>query len=120
MTAITKTSLRSLPNTAPLEDIRAIYEDDGGLIIENFLTAEQVSAFNAETDAYVAAQIAGRKKREGDLAQLVDFHGDNTKRTRNLVNRSKTFREEILNRDLLHAVAEGGLLGPPPCTTFPP
>jgi len=109
MTAITKMPLRSLPNTTSIDELREIYEEDGGVIIKNFLTADQVSAFNAETDPYIAAQPAGRRKREGDHLQLVEFHGDNTKRVRNLINRSKTFREEILNRDLLHVVAGGGL-----------
>jgi len=109
MNSLAKQALQSVPNTATIDDIGAILDEDGGVVIKNFLTADQVRAFNTEIDPYVDAQPAGRRKRDGDHQVLIDFHGDNTKRTRNLVNRSKILREEILDHDLLHAVAGGGL-----------
>src|SRR5690349_7232507 len=50
MTTEAKAALRSVAATAPLAEILDIVAEDGGVIIENFLSAEQIARFNAEVE----------------------------------------------------------------------
>jgi len=49
---IPSTSIATLPATAPIEDILNIIERDGGLILTDFATPAQLSAIDAEVEAY--------------------------------------------------------------------
>lgn len=75
----------------------------GGIIIQEFLTPEQVHAFNLEIDPAVTALSAGTTHEEEGIP---GFHGANTKRLTNLVSCSKFFRDTILNDPLAHSIAD--------------
>jgi ectoine hydroxylase-related dioxygenase (phytanoyl-CoA dioxygenase family) len=102
-TADTKTALRSVPASTPVEDILAIVAEYGGVIIQEFLTRDQVSRFNAEVEPAMQALAPGSKRENEGIA---DFHGVNTKRLTNLVSLSKTFREEIIDHELVAPLAD--------------
>lgn len=103
----TQKALRSVASTAPTTEILDIVATDGGVIIKNFLTAEQIARFNAEVDEPMAALAPGSKH---DHELIAEFHGKNTKRLTNLVNHSRTFREEILDKDLVHDLCDAKFL----------
>jgi ectoine hydroxylase-related dioxygenase (phytanoyl-CoA dioxygenase family) len=102
-TATSTATLRRVPKTTPVSEILEIVDADGGIIIEGFLTADQVRSFNEEVQPAMDALGAGSKHDDEFVA---DFHGVQTKRLTNLVTLSKTFREEILEQDLIHDLGE--------------
>jgi ectoine hydroxylase-related dioxygenase (phytanoyl-CoA dioxygenase family) len=96
-------TLRRVPKDTPVADLLEIVNADGGLIIEGFLTQDQVRRFNEETQPALDALDAGSKH---DDELVADFHGNQTKRLTNLVTISRTFREEILEQDLIYSLGE--------------
>ncbi|MGY2491269.1 phytanoyl-CoA dioxygenase family protein [Cupriavidus sp. CP313] len=108
MNSMAKKSLRSLPSTAPVDEIRMIFDEDGGVILKNFITAEQVRAFNADIQPAMDELRPGCKQELQEL--MGEFHGVNTKRLTGVAKLSKTFREEILDVDALHALADATFL----------
>jgi ectoine hydroxylase-related dioxygenase (phytanoyl-CoA dioxygenase family) len=45
-------SIQSLPSSAPIQEILEIIERDGGVILTNLVTAEQLTAIDEEVDAF--------------------------------------------------------------------
>lgn len=77
------------PDARP-EDILEVLKRDGGLILENVLSNEQVAAVTREIMPYVEATTPGRD----------DFTGNLTTRTGALVARSPACRELVLNETI--------------------
>ncbi|MFI8510122.1 phytanoyl-CoA dioxygenase family protein [Streptomyces sp. NPDC085460] len=100
---ISEVSLRRIPASAPADEILAVFHEDGGVIIEGLLTPEQVERFNREIEQPLQELAAGSKHEDEFVAE---FHGKNTKRLTNLVTRSETFRREVIDHDLVHALAD--------------
>lgn len=96
-------ALRHVAPETSVEEILEIVEADGGIIIEQFLTEDQVRRVNEEIDGPLAALDAGSKHADEFAAA---FHGAQTKRLTNMVTLSPTFRNEIIDHDLLHALGE--------------
>ncbi|KAF2176153.1 PhyH-domain-containing protein [Zopfia rhizophila CBS 207.26] len=101
--AASKPTLRRVPRTTSAKDIVRIIQEDGGVIVEQFLLPEQVQSFNKELDPEIEKIPAG-SQHEND--SIVDFHGKQTKRPTRPINSSPTFRNEILNGDLSHEICE--------------
>lgn len=76
---------------------------DGAVIIKGLFTQDQVRRLNQEVNPTIDRLHVGSKHTE---EWLQDFHGDHTKRLNNVVSISKTFREEILENDLIHQCCE--------------
>lgn len=81
--------------TAP-EIVKSIIDEDGGVIIKG-LFAAQVDRFNADMEATVAGWAAGYDGPEW----MTEFAGKKTKRITQLVRRSKTFREEMIDHEIM-------------------
>ncbi|WKG05499.1 phytanoyl-CoA dioxygenase family protein [Mycolicibacterium sp. HK-90] len=96
-------NLKRLPHTADIADILSIVDRDGGVILEGLLSPDQVARFNADVDSALSALAPGGTHTD-ELVQ--EFHGANTKRLTNLVSRSRVFREEIINHDLVHRLCD--------------
>ncbi|MDR3017237.1 phytanoyl-CoA dioxygenase family protein [Delftia acidovorans] len=92
-------ALRTATTSTPIAEILRTLKEDGGVIIKNFLTQSQIDSFNAEIQGPMDALAPGSTH---EIELIAEFHGANTKRLTNLVTHSKTFREEILDRDLVH------------------
>lgn len=99
--------LRAIASTAPIDEILSILREDGGVIVKGLLTSDQVARFNAEIDPALQQLSAGSKH---DNEIVAEFHGRNTKRLTNLVSRSETFRREVIDHDLVHALADAVFL----------
>lgn len=101
MSAPTETTLRKITALAPIDDIMAIYREDGAVIIEGVLTPDEVRQFNEE----LAPGVDATKPAEGDDEFLVAFLGANTKRLDAVIN-SQLFREKLLDLDIVHDLTE--------------
>jgi ectoine hydroxylase-related dioxygenase (phytanoyl-CoA dioxygenase family) len=75
----------------------------GVLIVEGLLSKEQVKELNHELDKPMEAITSGSKH---NVDMIQDFHGRNTKRLTNVTTHSKIFRHQILENELVHAMAE--------------
>jgi hypothetical protein len=81
----------------------SIVAEDGGVILQDFLTPDQLSGLNREIDPHLtAARPGGEKGPDG----ATEFYGAYTKRLTKMPARSRTFREEVLDLDLLHDLGD--------------
>jgi ectoine hydroxylase-related dioxygenase (phytanoyl-CoA dioxygenase family) len=85
------------------EKIHNAMLEAGGVIIEGFLTQEQVTQVNCDLDGPLARIQMGAKH---DSETMQDFHGKQTKRMTDIVNHSKVYRYDILDMDLVHDICE--------------
>lgn len=100
---VEKPTLRRIaPGCSPGEILRIVRED-GGVIIEGFLSPDLLHRFNSELDPALQKTTAGSTHSDDFISS---FHGNNTKRLTNLVTRSPVFRSEILDHDWIHDIAE--------------
>lgn len=81
--------------TAP-EIVKRIIDEDGGVIIKGLFKA-QVERFNSDMDPIVSNWAAGYDGPEW----MKEFAGKKTKRITQLIRRSKTFREEMLDHEIM-------------------
>jgi ectoine hydroxylase-related dioxygenase (phytanoyl-CoA dioxygenase family) len=96
----------TIPRVKPSAGAAKIHElmlEYGGVIIEGFLSPAEVEQLNSDIDAPFEAIQHGSLS---DVEAMKDFHGDKTKRLTNLVTYSKVFRQDILNKELLHSILE--------------
>ncbi|MFF9012398.1 phytanoyl-CoA dioxygenase family protein [Streptomyces sp. NPDC014870] len=96
-------ALTSVANDTPAEEILKIVTRDGGVIIQGFLTQEQIARFNAEIEQPLRALAPGSTHEDEIVAA---FHGSNTKRLTNLVTHSATFRSEVIDHPLVHEISD--------------
>jgi ectoine hydroxylase-related dioxygenase (phytanoyl-CoA dioxygenase family) len=99
----TAQGLRSVSRDTPVEEVLEIVAADGGVIIKEFLKADQVARFNADIEPQMKALRPGSSHEDEFIAE---FHGSNTKRLTNLVTHSETFRNEIIDDDLVHEMLD--------------
>ncbi|KAJ5108259.1 hypothetical protein N7456_004934 [Penicillium angulare] len=95
--------IKRLSVTAGRDAILSAMEECGGVIIEGFLSPEQVQQLNTDIDPSMESLSAGSKHFDG---WTQDFHGSMTKRLTNLVTISPTFARDILDKDLVHDLCE--------------
>ena len=81
-------SLTHLPADAAIEDIMAVLDRDGALILDDMLTPAEADALSAEIRPYVEATEPGRD----------GFSGHKTTRTGALIARSPLSRKAVLDR----------------------
>ncbi|KAH0593198.1 hypothetical protein MHUMG1_08920 [Metarhizium humberi] len=89
-----------IPANAGADAIVQTLKDDGFVIIEGFISPEQAGRLNEEVDGHMETHPYITKPVGKAM-----FGGLN-KRRANLPEISKTFREDILNHELLHAIGE--------------
>lgn len=100
--------LRRLPVSAGVDTILDAYKHDGGVIIQGFLTAPQVERMNQE----VVLSLATKGPLQKSESPSAEFIGIRTKRLP-AVQHSRTFREEVLENDLIHTLCEKVLVQEP-------
>lgn len=104
-TNVLPTGVRCVPRETESAKIAQIIEEDGAVVIQRYITADQANRLNQELDPYLQKLIPS--------GQLVDLHdgikeflGHHTKRLTDLVQISKTWREEVINNDLMYAISD--------------
>ncbi|KAI9372982.1 PhyH-domain-containing protein [Aspergillus egyptiacus] len=99
---VTNTSrpvLRRLPMGAGADAIFQVLQEDGCVIIEGFLTPQQVKTFNKEVDPHL-------KKWEMGQGSMQETQLANMKQLSSLPLFSKTFRDDLMNHELLHEICK--------------
>lgn len=91
--------LETLPWGAPVGEVMAVMERDGGLVLSGALTDGEVGRVNAELDAVMEAR---RNGSTSDNPELREFWGHSTKRITNVVTLSRTYRERFLSSPVTH------------------
>jgi ectoine hydroxylase-related dioxygenase (phytanoyl-CoA dioxygenase family) len=86
------------------DSILSVLREDACVVIKDLLTEEQVRLVNEELQPVMDSIRPGSTLPDEEQRE---FYGHNTKRLNNLVTHSKTFREEILDNDLIHNICEG-------------
>jgi ectoine hydroxylase-related dioxygenase (phytanoyl-CoA dioxygenase family) len=85
--------------SAGADAIFAVLQEDGCVIIEGFLSPDEVKAFNSEIDPLMKKWELGQNSmQEGYLAGM--------KQLSSLPLFSKTFRDDLMNHELLHEICE--------------
>ena len=97
--------LEAVPSNTDTAAVMQILERDGAVILEDLLTEDQVARLNADLDSHLERHPTG-----GINSTALQFFGDRTKRFTNLVTLSKTFREEILEHDIVLRLTDAILL----------
>ncbi len=93
---------------APVDEVMALIRRDGGVILENALSEQQVERINADVDDEITKLQCGSIK---DDPYTRDFHGDRTKRLTNLITLSKTYREDFVDNDVTVAYVRAMFAG---------
>lgn len=102
MTKTTIPAVRRIDASEGPKAILRILDEDGGIIVRNFLSPEVVQQLNDEVDPYLNK---GGSKIDDEL--INGGLGVRTRYLNGLAKRSKTFRDKILNLPLIHGVCEG-------------
>ena len=106
------TALTTVSRNAGMEEILAMIERDGGVIVEDMIDPETLRLLNAELDESVANTAPGSRT---DDRLWKTFHGQSTVRFTRIATRSKTFVELLLHPTML-AWADNALL--PSCGSY--
>jgi hypothetical protein len=95
--------LQEVDRSTPVDEMAAVVHAEGGLIIKDFLTGDQVASIDDELAPAMRALAPG--STHDDWLQQ-QFHGTNTKRLTNVVTLSPTFRSAVIDSDLFHELGE--------------
>ncbi|EEQ32877.1 hypothetical protein McanMca71_003265 [Microsporum canis] len=97
--------MERFPISAGPDVIFESFKKNGVVVIENFLTKDQLDRFTADInpalDKLVQGYTTGLEGTEAD-----DFYGKKTKRLGQLATISPVFRHELLENDLMHSLLE--------------
>ncbi len=124
MSIETSMEVRHYDLTDGAETIMAGLLADGAVIVENFLTADQVAALNAELGPYIEAADPSMKdiydfdfgfdeasmatpEAEATAEEIEGFRSGNTKNITGLSTKSPTFANELLLHPLFLALCDG-------------
>ena len=101
MAEAVSTALERISRDAPVEEIWAVVERDGGVIIEGLASLDIVEAINRDVDPSLQSQRPGAKEDWFNV-----FFGANTKRFTDVVVASSVFRDTVLQDPTILAVAD--------------
>lgn len=96
----TRAEIQRVPFGTPPTEIRAIVLRDGGVILGNVISREEVAQINKELDPHFN-KISQGNFGKGENNFLADFMGHKTKRMVHCVKHSKSFRETMLASPVL-------------------
>lgn len=95
--------LRSVPFGVPTADLMKIIDEDGGVIIEDILSRQQLDEVNALLDPHLEALHTG-SSHEDEMMKA--FHGERTKRLTNVVTYCPSLQDALFaNKKILEYVA---------------
>lgn len=87
------------------EAIFDLFKRDGIVVIEGFLSADQIQRFSSEVEPALEELKAVVPGGDGDNT-MSELSGEKTKRLGQLVTRSAVFRHELLEHELMHSLLE--------------
>ena len=105
--------LEHLPATSAIDDVVAVLERDGAVIVDELLSPEVVAAVNAEVEPAI-------RKADPDAEWFNEvmkgFHGPNTRAVSGVPGISRTFAVDVMCHPLLLGVCDRVLL--PSCARY--
>ncbi|KAL3478436.1 hypothetical protein BJX99DRAFT_256557 [Aspergillus californicus] len=96
--------IKRLPATTDATTIFETLQTEGVLILENFLSQSQVTALNNDVNPLINHQRNNPIRTDAMKGSLITTIPPEQKRVHNLTAVSKTFRHDILNHALMHAL----------------
>ena len=100
--------LERLPFGAPVEEVMAIVNRDGGLILEDALSPAQLAQIKADLDPHLRDYHTGA---QGGDAITKEFWGDLTKRVTNVFLLSETYRTALVDNPQVHCYIDAVFKG---------
>ncbi|KAI5474446.1 hypothetical protein MNV49_003251, partial [Pseudohyphozyma bogoriensis] len=97
-------SLVTLPVTAPLDEILAIIRRDGGIIIKDFLSQEEVDEFDAAAAPLFAKRLPTRDTKYQLTEQGPMFHATNTTHLRGMLGTMPEQTSKICQNKLWNGI----------------
>ncbi|WP_374656775.1 phytanoyl-CoA dioxygenase family protein [Phenylobacterium sp.] len=104
-------TMRRLPFGAPAEEVAAVVELEGGVILTAALSAAEVAAINADLDREFD-RLAGGNFSDGGQTFVGDFMGHKTKRLAHCVKYSRTLREAFYDAPIIREYLAAMMPGP--------
>jgi len=102
-----KDTIQRIASSDGADKIVSALKQDGGVIVENFLSAELAQRLNEDLDPQLDDMYVGcMDPATMAIDSVKEFHGLNTKRFTNLVTRSKVWREEVIETDLAYDILD--------------
>ncbi|CAG9988315.1 unnamed protein product [Clonostachys byssicola] len=99
--------IKRLSTADGAEAIVKAMEDDGMVIITDFITKDQIDRLNADLEPELAKMKAGKPDGMMDYYEEIDAaYGLNTKRLLDVPTFSKAFRDDIIEIEIMHQVSE--------------
>jgi hypothetical protein len=105
-------SLQRIPFGSSAADVARVLERDGGVILTEAITRDEVAAINRDLDPYFE-QLSTGNFDDGSGSFIANFYGHTTKRLLHCVKLSKTLRDRFYNRDVLAEYLSATISGPP-------
>ena len=106
-------TLQHFPVSAPLDAIEQALKDDGGVVIDGFLSPEVVARIRAECAGARAAANPGLKHLN---PAIQFFFGDKTRHVNGMAAQSRTFATDVLIHPVLLGICDRVLL--PSCARY--
>ncbi|KAI5474451.1 hypothetical protein MNV49_003256 [Pseudohyphozyma bogoriensis] len=97
-------ALVTLPATAPLEEIFEVIKRDGGIIISDFLTPEEVADYNAATEPIFATLKSTDEKAQKLVEMGPDFHASHTTHLRGMLGKVPVHTSKIIQHPVWNAI----------------
>ncbi|GAA5885544.1 hypothetical protein JCM6882_007461 [Rhodosporidiobolus microsporus] len=104
MVAATPTQLTTLPVTTPLEEILEALKRDGGIIISDFLTPEEVEEFNTISAPMFAATKTTSQQEQRLLEMGPDFHASHTTHLRGMLGKMPQQISKVVMHPVWNAI----------------
>ncbi len=105
--------LAHLPAHASIDAITAVLQEDGGVIVEDFLGRATLEAIEREVEAPLAAADPGMKHLN---PAIQFFFGDKTRHVSGMAGKSRSFATEVLTHPVYMGVCDRVLL--PACARY--
>ncbi|KAM0747429.1 PhyH-domain-containing protein [Meredithblackwellia eburnea MCA 4105] len=97
-------ALVTLPVTAPREEMFRIIKRDGGIIISDFLSPEDIKVFNATTGPMFAATKSTSQSEQRLVEMGPDFHASNTTHLRGMLGKCPELMIKVLQHPVWNAL----------------
>ncbi|KAJ5673937.1 PhyH-domain-containing protein [Penicillium macrosclerotiorum] len=94
-----KPSIHCVPVSAGLEAIQKVLQEHGCVIVQKFLSPEQVMNINRDVDPHIT-------KIHKSRGTYQEKYWVNMKRQGHMALISKTYREDVLNHPIIHGISE--------------
>jgi ectoine hydroxylase-related dioxygenase (phytanoyl-CoA dioxygenase family) len=105
-------SVRRLGAEDSLDEITAALREAGAVVVEDFISPDVVTRFNAEIDGHLQSDAP----RELVNPRVTAFFGDHTRHVTGVAAKSRTFVDEVLCHPILMAACDAVLL--PSCARY--